>query len=29
MICYIPGHAVAGMVIPFHVTADGSAGVSQ
>ncbi len=29
MICYTPGHAVAGMVIPFHVTADGSAGVSQ
>lgn len=29
MICYVPGHAVAGMVIPFHVTADGSAGVTQ
>lgn len=29
MICYVPGHAVAGMVIPFHVTADGSAGVRQ
>ncbi|MGH7570304.1 MAG: sulfocyanin-like copper-binding protein [Gemmatimonadota bacterium] len=29
MICYVAGHAVAGMVIPFHVTADGSAGVSQ
>lgn len=29
MICYIPGHAVAGMVIPFHVTTDGSAGVSR
>jgi len=29
MICYVPGHAVAGMVIPFIVSADGSAGVSQ
>lgn len=29
MICYVPGHAVAGMVVPFHVSADGSAGVSQ
>ena len=29
MICYVPGHAVAGMVVPFHVTTDGSAGVSQ
>lgn len=29
MVCYVPGHAVAGMVIPFTVSADGSAGVSQ
>jgi FtsP/CotA-like multicopper oxidase with cupredoxin domain len=29
MICYVPGHAVAGMVIPFNVSADGQAGVSQ
>jgi sulfocyanin len=29
MVCYVPGHAVAGMVIPFIVSADGSAGVSQ
>ena len=29
MICYVPGHAVAGMVIPFIVSAGGSAGVSQ
>ncbi len=29
MVCYVPGHAVAGMVVPFHVSADGSAGVSQ
>ena len=29
MICYVPGHAVAGMVIPFTVSADGSAGVRQ
>jgi len=29
MICYIAGHAVAGMVIPFEVSADGSAGVRQ
>lgn len=27
MICYIPGHAVAGMVVPFTVSSDGSAGV--
>ena len=29
MICYVPGHAVAGMVIPFNVSADGQAGASQ
>jgi len=29
MICYVPGHAIAGMVIPFHVSAEGEAGVSQ
>ena len=29
MICYIAGHAVAGMVVPFEVSADGSAGVRQ
>ena len=29
MICYVPGHAVAGMVIPFNVSADGQAGVAQ
>ena len=29
MVCYVPGHAVAGMVIPFTVSADGSAGVTQ
>ena len=29
MICYVPGHAVAGMVIPFNVSADGQAGVSE
>ncbi|HUP18484.1 MAG TPA: sulfocyanin-like copper-binding protein [Gemmatimonadota bacterium] len=29
MVCYIPGHAVAGMVIPFHVSADGSYGATQ
>ena len=29
MICYVPGHAVAGMVIPFIVSADGSSGVGQ
>ena len=29
MICYVPGHAVAGMVVPFKVTADGSAGVRE
>ncbi|MDX1624638.1 MAG: cupredoxin domain-containing protein [Gemmatimonadota bacterium] len=26
MVCYIAGHAVAGMVIPFHVSAEGEAG---
>jgi FtsP/CotA-like multicopper oxidase with cupredoxin domain len=29
MICYIAGHAVAGMHLPFEVSADGSAGVRQ
>lgn len=29
MICYVPGHAVAGMVIPFTVSADGQPGVQQ
>jgi FtsP/CotA-like multicopper oxidase with cupredoxin domain len=29
MVCYVPGHAGAGMVIPFTVAADGSAGVTQ
>jgi sulfocyanin len=29
LICYVPGHAVAGMVIPFIVSADGPAGVGQ
>lgn len=29
MICYVPGHAVAGMVIPFTVSAGDQAGVSQ
>lgn len=29
MICYIAGHAVAGMHMPFEVSADGSAGVRQ
>jgi len=29
MICYIAGHAVAGMYLPFEVSADGSAGVRQ
>lgn len=29
MVCYIPGHAVAGMVVPFNVSADGSYGVTQ
>lgn len=29
MICYIPGHAIAGMVVPFHVSADGSFGATQ
>lgn len=29
MICYVPGHAVAGMVIPFTVSAEGEAGVTQ
>ena len=29
MVCYVPGHAVAGMVIPFVVSTDGSAGVGQ
>lgn len=29
MVCYIAGHAVAGMVVPFTVSADGSAGIEQ
>ncbi|HUP00887.1 MAG TPA: cupredoxin domain-containing protein [Gemmatimonadota bacterium] len=29
MVCYIAGHAVAGMVIPFEVSADGTAGVEE
>ncbi|MBA3584273.1 MAG: multicopper oxidase domain-containing protein [Gemmatimonadetes bacterium] len=29
MVCYIAGHAVAGMVVPFTVSADGSAGAEQ
>ena len=29
MVCYVPGHAVAGMVVPFHVSADGSYGAQQ
>lgn len=29
MICYVPGHAVAGMHIPFNVSADGQAGVGR
>ncbi|HKY60690.1 MAG TPA: sulfocyanin-like copper-binding protein [Gemmatimonadota bacterium] len=29
MVCYIAGHAVAGMVLPFEVSADGSAGVRE
>lgn len=29
MVCYIAGHAVAGMVVPFSVSADGSYGVTQ
>jgi FtsP/CotA-like multicopper oxidase with cupredoxin domain len=29
MVCYIAGHAVAGMVVPFTVSADGSVGVQQ
>lgn len=29
MVCYIAGHAVAGMVIPFNVSADGSYGATQ
>lgn len=29
MICYVPGHAVAGMVIPFTVSAEGEAGVTR
>jgi FtsP/CotA-like multicopper oxidase with cupredoxin domain len=28
MVCYVPGHAVAGMHIPFTVTADGTPGAS-
>ncbi|MFB6240074.1 MAG: sulfocyanin-like copper-binding protein [Gemmatimonadota bacterium] len=28
MVCYIPGHATAGMWVWFHVSADGSAGFS-
>lgn len=29
MVCYVPGHAIAGMVVPFHVSADGSYGATQ
>lgn len=29
MVCYIAGHAVAGMHVPFHVSADGSYGATQ
>lgn len=29
MICYVPGHAVAGMVVPFTVSGDGSYGVTR
>lgn len=29
MICYVPGHAVAGMVIPFTVSSEGEAGVTR
>lgn len=29
MVCYIAGHAVAGMVVPFTVSADGTVGVQQ
>lgn len=29
MVCYIAGHAVAGMVIPFTVSADGTVGVQK
>ncbi len=29
MVCYVPGHAVAGMHVPFTVSADGQAGVQQ
>jgi sulfocyanin len=29
MVCYIPGHAIAGMVVPFNVSADGSYGATQ
>lgn len=29
MVCYTAGHAVAGMVIPFHVSAEGEAGVTR
>jgi sulfocyanin len=28
MVCYIPGHAVSGMWVRFHVSADGQAGVT-
>lgn len=28
LVCYVPGHAVAGMHIPFTVTADGTPGAS-
>ncbi|HEY7471912.1 MAG TPA: cupredoxin domain-containing protein [Gemmatimonadota bacterium] len=28
MVCYVPGHAVAGMHVPFNVTADGTPGAS-
>ena len=29
MVCYIPGHAIAGMVVPFTVSADGTYGATQ
>ena len=28
MVCYVAGHAVAGMHIPFYVTEDGTPGAS-
>lgn len=29
LVCYVPGHAVLGMYVPFSVSADGEAGVSD